>query len=770
MQCVRLQLLLFFAGSLFLLTSPSFPSPTEEKAVLNPLTVRIGVLAKRGKERAIHQWQPTIEYLSHALPEHHFELVPLDFDAIDNAVCTTEVDFILSNPAYFVNLEHKHSVRAITTLIDQRVDQATALFGGVIFCRSDRQDITHLSDIKHKRFMAVDPRSFGGWHVAWYHLLKQGIYPQRDFAALEFGGTHDAVVYAIRDGHVDAGTVRTDTLERMAQEGKIKLENFRILDPQKSHVSFPFMLSTALYPEWPMASLPHVSDKLIKRVAVALLQMPKDCAAAHATHAAGWTVALNYQPVHDCLRSLRQPPYTDYGKVSWLQAIRKQWALLSVLFLLLLTAAGFSLRLKGLNKQLSSTLKQLDEELHERRKVEATLSNFKETLDQVHDCVFIFDAKTLHFMYANQGAVNQVGYSTEELAAMTPLDVIIGDSFQELINPLLHKEKNSVTVITDYRRKDGSLMPVEMMLQYVVPGNSGRFVAVVRDINKRLQEQKEKEKLQARLLQSQKLESVGRLAAGIAHEINTPIQFISSNVEFLDESFQDIASFLNQLVADLCNQQTIDMTRCRELQILIEEIDWKYLTEEIPKAIGQSKDGLKRVSSIVQAMKEFSHPGSKEKVMVNLNKIIETTVTVARNEWRFVADVTTNLAHDLPMVPCLTDEMGQVILNILVNAAHAIAIKLGPNPNGKKGTILISTRLLESYVELRIQDSGNGMPPEVLARIFEPFFTTKEVGSGTGQGLAISHDVVVDKHGGTMDVETEEGSGTAFIITLPLDH
>jgi len=202
----------------------------------------------------------------------------------------------------------------------------------------------------------------------------------------------------------------------------------------------------------------------------------------------------------------------------------------------------------------------------------------------------------------------------------------------------------------------------------------------------------------------------------------------------------------------------------------VEELDWEYLAEEIPMAISQSLEGVNRVSSIVRAMKEFSHAGSKDKESLNLNQIINTTVTVARNEWKSVAEVNLDLDPDLPPIPLLADEMGQVILNMLVNAAHAIGEKLGDNPEGKKGAIHINTRKSTNGVELRIADTGAGMPDKVQLRIFDPFFTTKKVGKGTGQGLAISHDVIVEKHQGTITVESTPGKGTTFIIHLPLDE
>ena len=262
---------------------------------------------------------------------------------------------------------------------------------------------------------------------------------------------------------------------------------------------------------------------------------------------------------------------------------------------------------------------------------------------------------------------------------------------------------------------------------------------------------------------------MGQLAAGIAHEINTPTQFVATNLDFLDESFQEIDAVLKRLSELIgAGTDTLDADQVAELRALLEEADWDYLAEEIPAALAQSRDGVNRVATIVQAMKEFSHPGSREMVPQDLNRLIATTVTVARNEWKYVAEVELDLDEGLPPVPCLADEMGQVILNLLVNAAQAIAEKLGDNPAGQKGRITIAARRAGDRVEISISDTGRGIPDEIRDRIFDPFFTTKEVGKGTGQGLAIARDVVVNKHGGSLEVESVPGESTTFIITLPL--
>jgi PAS domain S-box-containing protein len=275
--------------------------------------------------------------------------------------------------------------------------------------------------------------------------------------------------------------------------------------------------------------------------------------------------------------------------------------------------------------------------------------------------------------------------------------------------------------------------------------------------------------LEAQLTQTQKLESIGRLAAGIAHEINTPTQYVGDNTRFLQDAFGDLRQLMEKYGNLLTASKNggVSPELINEVESAAQEADVEYLLEEIPQAISQSLEGVDRVAHIVRAMKEFSHPGVEEKTSVDLNKAIESTITVARNEWKYVADMVTELDASLPLVPCLPGDINQVFLNIIVNAAHAIADVVGDGSEDK-GTIAIATRRDGDWVEVRISDTGKGIPESVRSRIFDPFFTTKEVGKGTGQGLAIARSVVVDKHGGTITFETEAGKGTTFIVRLPL--
>lgn len=265
-------------------------------------------------------------------------------------------------------------------------------------------------------------------------------------------------------------------------------------------------------------------------------------------------------------------------------------------------------------------------------------------------------------------------------------------------------------------------------------------------------------------LQASKLESIGQLAAGIAHEINTPSQFVSSNITFLKEAFSDVRNSMTTL-ADAAQSGQISANL---LQSVLEDLDWPYLEAEIPLAIQQSQEGLARITSIVQAMKEFSHPGKKEFELVDINHLIELTVTVARNEWKTCAELILDLSPDLPVTAGMATEISQVILNLLVNAAHTISEKIGQTEEKGQGQITVRTEREDSSVLIRITDTGCGIPVPIQDRIFDPFFTTKAVGRGTGQGLAIVHDVVTRKHGGSLSFETISGEGTTFTIRLPI--
>jgi signal transduction histidine kinase/HAMP domain-containing protein len=306
---------------------------------------------------------------------------------------------------------------------------------------------------------------------------------------------------------------------------------------------------------------------------------------------------------------------------------------------------------------------------------------------------------------------------------------------------------------------------VTRRLRWVVTGGKFKSEPCLRGLMLDITQQR---KLESDLQQAQKLESVGRLASGVAHEINTPVQFITDNVHFLRDSTQDLARLIEAL--RISNRAVIDgaasVEAARVAAGLEETIDLAYLLDDMPKAHQGCIEGLKRVATIVRSMKEFAHPDSTEMTSVDINRAIESTLVIASNEYKYVANVETNLGP-LPSVSCHAGEVNQAVLNIIVNAAHAIGDVVGDS--GTRGKITVGTRLDGASVVISISDTGGGIPDHVRARIFDPFFTTKQVGKGPGQGLAIARSVIVDKHGGELTVETEVGVGTTFHLRLPVD-
>ncbi|MFT4172872.1 MAG: ATP-binding protein [Herbaspirillum sp.] len=274
---------------------------------------------------------------------------------------------------------------------------------------------------------------------------------------------------------------------------------------------------------------------------------------------------------------------------------------------------------------------------------------------------------------------------------------------------------------------------------------------------------------QAQLLQAQKMESIGQLAAGVAHEINTPTQYVADNIGFIKSASGVIMGILDKAldVAAAARHGAVPPALLEALDAQLSRSKLAYLQRQIPEALDQSQEGMHHIARIVTAMKDFSHPFTGEVEQVDIRDVITTTVTLARNEWKYVADLETRLAHDLPVVPCMRDLLSQALLNLVVNAAHAVGDAL--QRNGKeKGLITVSADTVGTWLEIRVSDNGCGIPERIRGRIFDPFFTTKPVGKGTGQGLAIAYAAIVDKHRGEIRCESEEGLGTTFVVRLPL--
>jgi signal transduction histidine kinase/ABC-type phosphate/phosphonate transport system substrate-binding protein len=564
--------------------------------------VRIGVLAKRGPERCLEKWAPTAEYLTAEIPGCSFAIEPLAHNQVGPAVERGEIEFILTSPSSYVELERLYDVSRIVTLKNLHLGKAYTVYAAVIFRKSGRDQIRDLGDLKGRSLMAVDEESFGGWQMAWREFAEYGIDPGRDFSELQFGGTHDAVVYAVQEGKVDAGTVRADTLERMAMEGKIRLEDFQAIHEQHgARVDLPFPCSTRVYPEWPLAKAEQTSDGLAEKVAVALERMSPESPAARAARCAGWTIPHSYQSVHDCLKELRIGPYKDYGQVTGAAVIRQYWPWFVAAAGLLVVAGAVSVHVTRLNRRLQHAFAEYAKELAEREQAERSLRK----REQLH-------------------------------------------------------------------------------------------------------------------LESEKLAAVGRLAAGVAHEINNPLTTVLTFSHLLRE------------------KEGLSDEDKEDLDLVIQETT--------------------RASEIVRGLLDFARERPALREPLNLNDVVSRTIPLLASQKAFQRiTVCERLQEGLPAVEGDMNRLQQVLLNLSLNACEAMQAG---------GTLTISTSARGGNVLLRVTDTGCGIKEEHLDHIFEPFFSTKAVGKGTGLGLSVSYGIV-QRHGGTLEVESELGKGTTFIVILP---
>ncbi|HEX3100993.1 MAG TPA: PAS domain S-box protein, partial [Pyrinomonadaceae bacterium] len=404
----------------------------------------------------------------------------------------------------------------------------------------------------------------------------------------------------------------------------------------------------------------------------------------------------------------------------------------------------------------------------ERKRAEEAVQNSRDYLDRIINAVGdpIFVKNREHkFTLINDAMAEFLGQSRGEIIGKTDNAFIPehdADVFWAKDELVFTSKKENVNEERFTDARGNTRVIVTRKRLYIDKKGDEYIVGVINDIT-------ERKMLEDKLQRAQKLESIGQLAAGIAHEINTPTQYVGDNVRFLRDSFQNYGLVLDKASEMLGSCRTNDLLSdlVTEMDAAIDSADLEYLRGEVPKAFEQALDGVARISKIVQSMKDFAHPGSNDFRATDLNQAIESTITVASNEWKYVADVVTDYDPQLPLVSCLTGEFNQAVLNMIVNAAHAISNVIADGTYGR-GTINISTKHAGDYAEIRITDTGCGMTEDIRKRIFDPFFTTKDVGKGTGQGLAISHTVIVEKHKGTIDVSSKPGAGTTFMISLPI--
>lgn len=685
-------------------------------------TIHIGVLSHRGSEITLRTWSATADYLSEQLPDYRFSVVPLDFHEVEAAVAAAEVDFVLVNPGIYVSLEVGHRVSRIATLNNRHGGVPFNLFGGVLFTRADRADradVAELADLKGKRLVAVDETSLGGFLMAWGEIARAGIDPWRDLDSVTFAGTHDEVVKAVRDGRADVGTVRTDILEVMAAAGEIQLTDLRVIN-SRSRPDFPFAHSTRLYPEWPFSKVRHTPNHLAQQVAVALLNMPPDHPAAVAGQYAGWTIPLDYQPVHELLKELNLPPYQAH--IRPLDVLRAYWPWLLVGLLALLLLVALSAWGVVLNRRLQRANLMLERQ-------------HNLILDSVAEGVYGVDLNG-NCTFVNRAMERITGWKAQEFTGRPQHEVMHhtrsdGTPHTPDQCPVYATCRDGRPRFVEddmFWRKDGSRFPVEYSTNPIedARGNIVGVVVVFRDMTERRQAEERMRQHQLELAHVARLTNMGEMASGLAHEINQPLAAIANYT-----------------------RGCVRLLKAGDAQP-------GQLLEVMERVAVQAE----RAGEIIRQMRAFIRKDQSAVQEVDLNLAVRELFGFVGPELRRAeVALVLDLDERVPRVLGQPIQIEQVLLNLVRNAIEAM------EEGTRERCLRVSSRVIGGVAEVAVADTGPGLDGELMQKLFEPFVTTKA--QGMGLGLSISRGII-EAHGGRMVVESRSGEGAVFRFTLPL--
>lgn len=685
--------------------------------------IKIGILAFRPKQDMQQQWQPLTKILKSAIPEHDFIIEALSYNELEMAVFSRQIDFILTNPAHYIQIAHHIGLSSpLATLIKKQDSKGLAAFGGVIFSLKDRKDMRRLTDIRGKNVAAVGQESLGGYHLQIHELQKAGLKAGKNYKILTTGTPHDKVVKAVLSGKADAGFVQTGVLEALAQQGKLDLNEISIINSQDLP-DFPLFISTRLFPEWPFASLPQIDEKLARRVTATLLMLSDHPDVSQLIGIQGFSIPADYLSTNELLRELRAPPYENLPGFTLNDVWRRYTSqILAILFTTAcVIALGIALILA--NRRLLVERKNVQQQTIKLQESEAL---WKFALEGAGDGVWDWNIPTGQVFFSKQWKA-MIGYAEDEFENTFDFwkDHLHPDDRDRVLSTVhLYFEKNLPLYTTELRMRSKSgewhwLLARGMVVSHSESNEPLRMIGTHTDINERKQAEFALQKSNADLEQ---------FAYSVSHDLRQPLRMVTGHLQLVE----------------------------KHLDAVLDDDDRENMNFAL--------QGAKRMDAMIVSLLEYSRVGRK-----SAPKSKQSSRTALDNALFFLeparqeAHAEIRISGEWPEIVASQDEMTRLFLNL---AGNAIKYRIEDRPP----IILIHGHVENNIWRVDISDNGVGIIPSQIHRLFQFFsrLQSRAKFEGTGMGLALCRKIV-EHHEGRIWAESEgEGKGSRFIFEIPV--